>query len=547
MTAMVPSILPPLLLIGPLAVALFLLLLPRFQESLPDALASEHTGLRLVERIHVGVIAYVFVLSLAALAQVLSGGALSSFGDWLFIDSLGAIFMMLIGIVGLLTGLYSIGYIRHDLEAGLIDAGRARIYYGFFSLFLFTMLLAVTANNIIMMWAAIEATTLGSAFLVGLYGQKSSLEAAWKYVIICTVGVAFGLYGTVLVFSNAADVLADPHQAVLWTALVGHAGELDPMLIKLAFVFALIGFGTKAGLFPMHAWLPDAHSEAPSPVSGLLSGVLLKCALLIVIRFYVITAGTVGPGFPQMLLLALGVLSVGVSSLLFFVQQDLKRKLAYSSIENVGLIAVALGVGGPLGIAAALLHAINHSLTKALFFCSAGNVLMKYGTRDLGAVKGVLRVAPATGLLMMGCALALAGFPPFNIFVSEFMVFMAGLNEGYVWIMLLCALFLCITIAGLVKIIADSVLGKCPETMAKGDVGWRALAPLAVLFVLVLIMGVAVPTPVAKLVQQATAVVMNGDTRPVVAAPWQSLDTAGTPAAGRAAVAGNLSQTETSP
>lgn len=542
---MVPSILPPLLLLGPLAVAVFLLALPFFRDSLPEAMASDRTSVRLLERIHLGSISYVFLLSLAALAEVISGSALASFGDWLFIDSLGAIFMMLIGVVGLLTGLYSIGYIRHDLEAGLIDAGKVRIYYGFFSLFLFTMLLAVTANNIIMMWAAIEATTLGSAFLVGLYGQKSSLEAAWKYVIICTVGVAFGLYGTVLVFSNAADVLADPHQAVLWTALVGHAGELDPMLVKLAFVFALIGFGTKAGIFPMHAWLPDAHSEAPSPVSGLLSGVLLKCALLIVIRFYVITVGTVGVDFPQMLLLTLGVLSVGVSSLLFFVQQDLKRKLAYSSIENVGLIVVALGVGGPLGIAAALLHSINHSFTKALFFCSSGNVLMKYGTRDLRAVKGVLRVAPATGLLMMGCALALAGFPPFNIFVSEFMVFMAGLNEGYFWLMMLCALFLCITIAGLVKIVADSVLGKSPETMEKGDVGWRALAPLAVLFVLVLTMGFAVPQPVANLVQQATAVVMNGDTRPVVAAPWQKYDTVRAGTAG-AVVAGRLSQTEIS-
>ncbi|WP_247872073.1 hydrogenase 4 subunit F [Azospirillum sp. TSO35-2] len=543
---MVPSIIPPLLLIGPLAVALFLLTLPWFRESLPDAMASDHTSVRLLERIHLGSIAYVFILSMVALAEVIAGSSLTSFGDWLFIDPLGAIFMMLIGVVGLLTGVYSIGYIRHDVEAGLLDAGKVRVYYGFFSLFLFTMLLAVTANNIIMMWAAIEATTLGSAFLVGLYGQKSSLEAAWKYVIICTVGVAFGLYGTVLVFSNAADVLADPHQAVLWTALVGHAAELDPMLVKLAFVFALIGFGTKAGIFPMHAWLPDAHSEAPSPVSGLLSGVLLKCALLIVIRFYVITVGTVGIAFPQMLLLTLGVLSVGVSSLLFFVQQDLKRKLAYSSIENVGLIVVALGIGGPLGIAAALLHSINHSFTKALFFCSSGNVLMKYGTRDLRSVKGILRVAPVTGLLMMGCALALAGFPPFNIFVSEFMVFMAGLNEGYVWVMLLCALFLCVTIAGLVKMVADSVLGKSPETMAKGDVGWRALAPLAVLFVLVLTMGFAVPTPVSNLIQQATAVVLNGDSRPVVAAPWQSIPTVGKADTASAALVGGLPQTEIS-
>lgn len=509
---MVSSILPPLLLFGPLAAALYILVAPSFRP----------TPSHVIERIHLGSVGFVLLLGLVAMARVLEGETLSAFGSWLTIDALGVIFVMLVGLVGFLTGLYSIGYIRHDVESGALDAAKLKTYYGFFSLFLFTMLLAVTANNIILMWVAIEATTLGSAFLVGLYGQTSSLEAAWKYVVICTVGVAFGLYGTVLLFANASDVLADPHQAVLWTALAAHAADLDPMLVKLAFVFALIGFGTKAGLFPMHAWLPDAHSEAPSPVSGLLSGVLLKCALLVIIRYYVVTVGAVGVEFPRMLLLGIGTLSIAVAALLFYAQRDLKRKLAYSSIENVGLIAVALGIGGPLGIGAALLHAINHSVTKSLLFCGSGNVLMKYGTRDLGRVKGILRVAPVTGLLLMGCALALAGFPPFNLFVSEFLIIVAGLNEGHVWLMLVVALFLCVVIAGLVQIIAGSVLGKAPEGMAKGDVGWRVLAPMGVLFAIVLLMGFAVPRPVADLVQKATLVVQNGDARPAIAAPWQT-------------------------
>lgn len=532
------SILPPLLLFGPLAAALVMLLAP-----------SGRLSMAALESIHLASVGYVLVLTLTAVGCVIVGPPLAAMGQWLYIDPLGAVFVMLIGVVGCLTGVYSLGYIRHDVATGQLDAGRVRIYYGFFSLFLFTMLLAVTANNIIMMWAAVEATTLGSAFLVGIYGKKSSLEAAWKYVVICTVGVAFGLYGTVLAYSNAAEVLADPHQAVLWTALAVHAAELDPMLMKLSFVFVLIGFGTKAGIFPMHAWLPDAHSEAPSPVSGLLSGVLLKCALLIIIRFYVITVGAVGTAFPQMLLLGLGILSVGVSALLFYVQQDLKRKLAYSSIENVGLIVLALGVGGPLGIGAALLHSVNHSFTKALLFCVSGNVLMKYGTRDLRAVKGILRVAPVTGLLLLVCSLALAGFPPFSIFVSEFLVFTAGLNEGYPWLMLACALFLSVTIAGLVRMVADSVLGKSPETMPKGDVGWSVLAPMVVLFALVLTLGFAVPKPLSTLIQTATAVVLNGDDRPVIAAPWQRIDAARPAIASAAGLPSHSlsSHTETTP
>lgn len=513
---MVPSILPLYLLCGPLVVAVLVLASP----------CRSPFAAKLVEWVHLASITFVLVMSLKITLQVLGGEALTAFGNWLYIDSLAAIFLSLIGIVGFLTGLYSLGYIRHDVASGLLKLARVKIYYGFFSLFLFTMLLAATSNNIVMMWVAIEATTLGSVFLVGLYEQRSSLEAAWKYVIICTVGVAFGLYGTILAFANGSDVLAQPQDAILWTALVAHASELDPVLAKLSFVFVVIGFGTKAGLFPMHAWLPDAHSEAPSPVSGLLSGVLLKCALFIIIRYYAITLRAVGPEFPQMLVMILGSLSIAVAALLFFVQKDLKRKLAYSSVEHVGLIALGLGLGGPLGVGAALLHVINHSFAKALLFCGAGNVLMKFGTRDLTQVKGVLRAAPGTGVLLMAGALALAGFPPFNVFVSEFLIFAAGLKAGYFWLMLACGLFFTVTVAGLIQIIAQSVLGKTAESTPKGDVGWRVLAPMAVLFLLVLTMGVAVPRPVATLIQSATAIVLNDATPVAFAAPWQSATTA---------------------
>ncbi|WP_040619434.1 hydrogenase 4 subunit F [Rhodovulum sp. PH10] len=493
------SVLPILLLLGPLVGSLAIFALPVGKE------AS-----RTVEIVHVAAIGFLLVMALAVGGVTLASGPVGAFGQWVYVDPLAAIFVGLVGVVGFLTGLYSLGYIRHDVEHGELTPFRHKLYYGFFNLFLFTMLLAVTANNIVMMWVAVEATTLGSAFLVGIYGKRSSLEAAWKYVIICTVGVAFGLYGTVLTFSNGSEVLADPHGAILWTTLFANAKALDPMLVKIAFVFVLIGFGTKAGIFPMHAWLPDAHSEAPSPVSALLSGVLLKCALFVIIRYYAITMQAVGPEFPQTLLLLLGFLSVAVSAFLFFVQQDLKRKLAYSSVEHIGLILLGLGFGGPLGLGAALLHAVNHSFAKALLFCGSGNVLMKYGSRDLGTVKGLLRVAPVSGVLMMAGALALAGFPPFNVFVSEFMVFNAGLGSGWIWLTIGAALLLTVTIAGFVQIISGSVLGKAPETMRKGDLGFATLAPMGLLMALVLIFGFAVPQPVTTLIGRAASVVAGG-------------------------------------
>lgn len=508
---MVSSNLPLLILCGPLVAAAIVFLLP-----------SRGPILRLFELVHLASIATVLVLAILIFNRVLGGENVTAFGDWLYIDALGAIFLMLIGIVGFLTGLYSLSYIRHDLKHGTLDGFKVKLYYGFFNLFLSTMLLAATSNNIVMMWVAVEATTLGSVFLVGLYAQKSSLEAAWKYVIICTVGVAFGLYGTVLSYANGSEVLGNSESAILWTTLVAHAPSLDPIVVKLTFVFVLIGFGTKAGLFPMHAWLPDAHSEAPSPVSALLSGVLLKCALLIIIRYYAITVRAIGPDFPQLLLMILGGLSIAVAALLFYVQQDLKRKLAYSSVEHIGLMALGLGIGGPLGVGATLLHAVNHSFAKALLFCGSGNVLMKYGTRDLRSVKGLMRVAPVSGLLLIAGALALAGFPPFNVFVSEFMIFAAGIKAGYLGLMVVCALFFTVTVGGLIQIVSGSVLGKCPEAMPKGDVGFFALLPMVVLFGLILTMGVAVPQPVSRLVQSASAIVLGEPAPTAVVAPWQA-------------------------
>ncbi len=497
-----------------------LMLIPLCSAVLQALLPSKSLPAMAYETIHALCVCAVCGLGLFLVVTVMaSGESLNALGLWFHLDALGAVFVALIGVIGLLTGIYSLAYIRHDVEAGNMGNAQVKQYYAFFSLFIFSMLLATLSNNIILMWAAIELTTLSTVFLVGSYNTKLSLEAAWKYVIVCTAGVAFGLYGTVLVYANAASVMADAHQAAFWTSLLPYANQFDGFLIQIAFVFAVIGFGTKAGLFPMHTWLPDAHSEAPSPVSALLSGVLLKCAMLIIIRFYILAIQVNGPEFPQMLMLIIGIVSVCVAALAVFSQDDLKRKLAYSSCENIGIVALCLGFGGPLGVAAALLHCIAHGFTKALLFCISGNVLMKYGTRDLKKISGILRVAPVTGVLMGIGFLALAGFPPFAMFLSETTAFISGIVEGQIWIVVLFGIALTIVIAAFVRVIASAVMGDAPKTVAKGDVGPLALVPEIAMVVVIIWFGVAIPQPVLNGVESATAIVLQQDTDVLHQAP----------------------------
>lgn len=466
---------------------------------------------------HLGSVTLVLVTSLLTVRALLISGPLFGLGNWLHVDALSAIFLLIVSVVGFLVGLYSVGYTRHDIQTGELNDPRLSTYYGLFNLFLFTMLLVVTANNIIMMWVAVEATTLGSAFLVGTYGHRSSLEAAWKYVIICTVGVAFGLYGTILVYSDALNVMRVPGNAVLWTEIVRNAHALDPVLIKMAFVFVLVGFGTKAGLFPMHTWLPDAHSEAPSPVSAMLSGVLLSCALLVIFRFATIANLAVGPSFSQTLFLVFGIVSVAAAAFFMYVQRDIKRLLAYSSMENIGLIVLAFGLGGPAGIFAGLLQTINHSLVKALMFCTSGNILIKYRSRSLDQVRGMLQAIPMTGLMMIVGALALVGIPPFNIFMSKLLIVVAGVSAGYTWLMVVCLLLLLVVFAAFFRVLASTLFGEKPAEVTSGEANWLTLFPGVVMLLMILAFGLFVPPQLMILLRGASGLVLTGNPNPQVA------------------------------
>jgi hydrogenase-4 component F len=466
--------------------------------------------------LHLISVSLILGLSLLNIGLVLNSGEIFGLGELLHVDALAAIFLLIIGIVGFLVGLYSIGYTQHELQTGNFDNGRLCNYYGLFSLFLCTMLLVVTANNIIIMWAAVEATTLGSVFLIGINGTRPSLEAAWKYIIICTVGVAFGLYGTILVYSNAFDVQLSSN-AVLWTEIIKYPHTFDPALIKMAFVFVLVGFGTKAGIFPMHTWLPDAHSEAPSPVSAMLSGVLLSCALLVIFRFAIITNLVVGSSFTQTLFLVFGTLSVAASAFFMVAQRDIKRLLAYSSIENIGLILIAFGLGGPLGILAGLLQTINHSLVKSLMFCTFGNIQMKYRSRNVDQIKGIFQVLPVSGFLMMVGTLALVGTPPFNIFVSKFLIITAGLAAGYTWLMVVCLLLFTVVFVAFFRVMASTLFGEKPENVTRGENNWLTLLPGAVLVLLIVGLGLFIPSQLMALLKEASSLVLTGNPGPQIA------------------------------
>lgn len=475
---------------------------------------------------HITGLILMLFFSLQVIRGVLEQGHISAFNNWVYVDSLSAIFLGLIAIVGSLAGVYSIGYMNQELKEGHIDFKTYANYHGFLHLFFFTMIISVITNNLIVMWIAIEATTLSSAFLVGTYRQKTSLEAAWKYIIICSVGVAFGLFGTILTFANANGVLADPTQAIFWSAVNQQAGGLNHGLMYLAFAFIVVGFGTKCGLFPMHTWLPDAHSEAPSPVSAVLSAVLLNCAMLIVMRYYILVSKAVGAEYPQTLLLVFGLLSTGIASFFIIMQHDIKRKLAYHSIENMGLISFAFGLGGPIGVFAGLLHTITHSLAKALLFCASGNILLKYRSRDISRVSGLWRAMPFTAVLFAGGALALGGMPPFGMFTSEFAIVVSGIYAGKTWLAILCLIFLTIALAGLTTMLLKTVLGKPREDVEIGELNKSSIAVLGIYLFLLLIMGVYIGEPILHLLTNAVGIVLGqthvsfGD---MLVLPWQSL------------------------
>jgi len=346
-----------------------------------------------------------------------------------FIDSLNVFLVGLTAFVGFTTALFSRTYMRIEREHGRMSGTRMRIFHSMYQLFNFTMLLALCTNNMGILWVALEAAMLSTVLLVGIYRTPASLEAAWKYFILCGVGVAQALFGTILLYLAAERVLGDSGGALLWTHLAGIKTQLEPHIMALAFVFLLVGFGTKVGLVPVHNWLPDAHAEGPTPVSAILSGLLLNVALYAVLRSKVLTDGALGNDLAGNLMIAFGLLSVVVASFLLLRQKDVKRMFAYSSIEHMGIMTFAFGLGGPVATFAGLLHMTAHSLVKSAIFFSVGHAMQRAGTQIMDEIRGLVVVSPAVGWGLMLGAIAILGMPPFGIFASEFLILTTAMHD----------------------------------------------------------------------------------------------------------------------
>lgn len=415
--------------------------------------------------------------------------ALVSLAGMLRADALSALLVVVITLLGAIAALYALGYMRAELDAANLP--RVRLFFSLFHLFTFTMLLAVTTDNLGVMWVAVEGTSLATVFLVNLHHTRTSLEAAYKYLILSSVGIALAFMGTVLI--DYAGATEAGEIAVNWSSLRAAASSLNPQVVRLAFIFVLIGYGTKAGLAPMHTWLPDAHSEAPAPISALMSGVLLNVGMYALMRFKAVTDAAVGPDFGERWLMLLGLLSLAVAAVFLLAQRNYKRMLAYSSVEHVGIICLGLGFGGYWGVLGALLHVINHALSKSLLFFLSGDIWLKYQTTEIGQVRGLLRASPLTGGAFLAGTLALIGLPPFGPFISELLIFRAGLERGAGWVAAAGILLLVVVFAGMLRSVNQMLYGPPPETMERGTTLKWSLAPLAVNFALLLILGLTLP------------------------------------------------------
>lgn len=343
-------------------------------------------------------------------------------GEYLFVDDLSIVFVVLSTFVGFTTSVFSATYIAHELEIRRLTPTYLRFYHAMYQVMMFGMNLALVSNNLGLMWVAVELATLSTVLMVGIYRTHEALEAAWKYFILGSVGIALALFGTILVYMAARPVVGEGLDAMVWTVVIQRVAEFDPALLNVAFVFLLLGYGTKVGLAPLHAWLPDAHAEGPTPISAVLSGLLLNVALYAVLRFKMLLAASPEAIAPGPLMVTMGLTSLIFAGFMLYRRRDIKRMFAYSSIEHMGIIAFAFGMGGPLANFAGLLHMTMHSLTKSAIFFAVGHIAQVKGTQKIADIRGLTESHPVLGWGLVLGVVAIAGMPPLGIFMSEFLV-----------------------------------------------------------------------------------------------------------------------------
>jgi hydrogenase-4 component F len=410
-------------------------------------------------------------------------------GPYLHVDDLNNVFIVLTTFVGFTTSVFSASYIDHEIEIGRLTPTFVRFYHAMYQVLMFAMNLALVANNIGVMWVAIELATLTTVLMVGIYRTHEALEAAWKYFILGSVGIALALFGTILVYMAARPTVGEGLDAMVWTMLMERAATFDPALLNVAFVFLLLGYGTKVGLAPLHAWLPDAHSEGPTPISAVLSGLLLNVALYALLRFKMLLAANPQALAPGPLMVTMGLISALFAAFMLYRRRDIKRMFAYSSIEHMGIITFAFGMGGPLANFAGLLHMTMHSLTKSAIFFAVGHVSQVKGTQRIADMGGLTETHPVLGWGLVLGVVAIAGLPPLGIFMSEFLVVTSTFARAP-WLAILLVLAILIGLAGLFLRLNSIAFGepRGPTAEAKAS-----FVPMFAHLALVFVAGIYMP------------------------------------------------------
>ncbi len=431
--------------------------------------------------------------------------------NMLYIDQLSTVFLIIVAVLTLTSTLVSISYMDKELLQGHITFTMLRRYYALLQVFIFTMISVLVVENLGLLWVAVEATTLASALLVAFNFNHSALEAAWKYVMVCTVGICLALLGTILLYYAQVNVVGNDFQALSWLDLKRVGTQLDPAIAKLSFIFILIGYGTKVGLAPMHTWLPDAHSQAPAPISGLLSGALLSCAVYGILRNLIIVQGVINHEFIQYLFIGFGVISIGIALPFILVQHDLKRLLAYSSVEHMGIIILGFGIGSPLAIYGALLHCINHAVAKSALFYMAGMITQEYQTKKIARIRGLITTMPYLGTLFMISILAITGTPPFSVFVSKFIIIGGAFESGRTFLGFALLFLLAGIFAGMMYYCLGMMFGsKAKRRQVAVPLPKPALVAISISVGLVVVNGVYIPPWLHEILDLAARIVVGG-------------------------------------
>jgi len=466
---------------------------------------------RFKEAVMFGGLLVTFGLCIATAGQFLGGIVPAAFGDALRVDGLSALVLVLCGFVGLLSGTYGIGYLRRNEAYGLVTPRMRREFYGLIPAYVFAMLLVSMSNNLGILWIAVELTTLASVFLITFHDRDTSLEAAWKFLMLGSLGLGFALLGTVLLFASGQGHLGEGMSALHWTRFMQVAPQLHPFTLRLGVVFALIGYGTKAGLAPMHTWKPDAYREAPSPAVVLMAVGMVNGALYCILRVHLISKAALGPDFSGGLLLTLGLLSVIIAMPFILIQWNLKRLLAYSSIEHVGIMAVGVGLGAEAGVFGALLHMTYHSLAKPVSLFSAGTLAQLHRSSDFDRIgSGTFGRAPIASTLFVLAALIITGSPPFGMFFSEMIILRAGFLGRHTTATSVFLAALVVLFCGFAYQVGRLVLGPPRDPAAGVPEPERfdlATGTAIVAAVLAVVSSFYVPGPLLALIRAATQVV----------------------------------------